>query len=28
MKDNMGAGFGRLPDPEMREKMVRYFQTL
>jgi len=28
MKDNMGAGFGRLPDPEMRGKMVRYFQTL
>ena len=28
MKDNMGAGFGRLPDPDMREKMVRYFQTL
>jgi diketogulonate reductase-like aldo/keto reductase len=26
--DNMGAGFGRLPDPEMRERMARYVEAL
>ena len=28
MRDNMAAGFGRLPDPAMRDKMVAYFQAL
>jgi diketogulonate reductase-like aldo/keto reductase len=27
-EDNMGAGFGRLPDPQMRERMARYVQEL
>jgi diketogulonate reductase-like aldo/keto reductase len=27
-EDNMGAGFGRLPDPEMRERMARYIEAL
>jgi aryl-alcohol dehydrogenase-like predicted oxidoreductase len=25
MKENMGAGLGRLPDPEMRKRMIRHF---
>jgi aryl-alcohol dehydrogenase-like predicted oxidoreductase len=25
MRENMGAGLGRLPDPEMRKRMVRHF---
>ena len=28
MRDNMAAGFGRLPDPAMRDKMTAYFQAL
>ena len=28
MVDNMGAGYGRLPDAKMRERMVRYLQAL
>ena len=28
MVDNMGAGFGRLPDPTMRRRMEKYFETL
>lgn len=28
MIDNMGAGYGRLPDAKMRERMVRYVETL
>lgn len=28
MTDNMGAGFGRLPGPEMRNKMRRYYESL
>ncbi|MCF8080675.1 MAG: aldo/keto reductase [Desulfobacterales bacterium] len=28
MKDNMGAGFGRLPDEAMRRRMVNYFESL
>jgi diketogulonate reductase-like aldo/keto reductase len=28
MRDNMGAAFGRLPDPEMRQRMVRYVEGL
>ena len=27
MGENMGAGFGRLPDPEMRDRMVRYLEN-
>lgn len=26
--DNMGAGYGRLPDPETRRRMVRHVETL
>jgi len=26
--DNMGAGFGRLPDPDMRERMAQHFAEL
>ncbi len=26
MAENMGAGFGRLPDPEMRRRMVRHLE--
>jgi aryl-alcohol dehydrogenase-like predicted oxidoreductase len=25
--DNMGAGYGRLPDAEMRERMIKYFES-
>ncbi|MEQ9402775.1 MAG: aldo/keto reductase [Cyclobacteriaceae bacterium] len=28
MKDNMGAGYGRLPDARQREKMVSYLKSL
>ncbi len=28
MKDNMAAGFGRLPDEAMRKRMVDYFESL
>jgi len=28
MEDNMGAGFGRLPDAAMRREMVAYFESL
>lgn len=28
MLDNMGAGFGRLPDRQTREKMIRFFEGL
>ena len=28
MKENMGAGYGRLPDAEMRKRMVKYFEGL
>ena len=28
MQENMGAGFGRLPEPAMRTRMVRYVETL
>ncbi|MEJ2469722.1 MAG: aldo/keto reductase [Desulfuromonadales bacterium] len=28
MRDNMGAGFGRLPDAAMRRRMADYFATL
>ncbi len=28
MRDNMGAGFGRLPDAAMRRRMAEYFATL
>jgi diketogulonate reductase-like aldo/keto reductase len=28
MLDNMGAGFGRLPDPAMRRRMETYFEAL
>jgi aryl-alcohol dehydrogenase-like predicted oxidoreductase len=28
MAENMGAGVGRLPDPDMRQRMVRYFTEI
>jgi diketogulonate reductase-like aldo/keto reductase len=28
MRENMGAALGRLPDPEMRERMIRYVEAL
>jgi hypothetical protein len=28
MLENMGAGFGRLPDAAMRKRMVEYFESL
>ena len=28
MKDNMGAGFGRMPDAKTRERMLRHFTSL
>ena len=28
MVDNMGAGFGRLPDTSTRQRMARYFEAL
>ncbi len=28
MVDNMGAGYGRLPDAKMRERMIRHFASL
>jgi diketogulonate reductase-like aldo/keto reductase len=28
MVENMGAGFGRLPDATMRRRMVEYFENL
>jgi diketogulonate reductase-like aldo/keto reductase len=28
MLDNMGAGFGRLPDQAMRQRMIDYFRRL
>jgi len=28
MVDNMGAGFGRLPDEAMRQRMIRYMESL
>ena len=26
--DNMGAGYGRVPDAKMRERMIKYFESL
>lgn len=28
MQENMGAGYGRLPNANMRQRMVRYFESL
>lgn len=28
MQENMGAGYGRLPDMEMRQRMIEYFEAL
>lgn len=28
MVDNMGAGYGRLPDARMRERMIKHFESL
>ncbi len=28
MLENLGAGYGRLPDPAMRERMIRYLENL
>ena len=28
MKENMGALYGRLPDPDLRQRMVRYVENL
>ena len=28
MRENMGAGYGRLPDPELRQRMLRYVEDL
>ena len=28
MVDNMGAGYGRLPDGKMRQRMIRHFESL
>jgi diketogulonate reductase-like aldo/keto reductase len=28
MQENMGAGYGRMPDPPMRQRMVRYLEAL
>jgi diketogulonate reductase-like aldo/keto reductase len=28
MQENMGAAYGRLPDPELRRRMLRYFQEV
>jgi len=28
MRDNMGAGFGRVPDAEMRQRMIDFYQSL
>ena len=28
MQENMGAGFGRLPDAQARQRMIRYFENL
>jgi aryl-alcohol dehydrogenase-like predicted oxidoreductase len=28
MAENMGAGVGRLPDPDMRKRMIRYFTEI
>ena len=28
MLDNLGAGFGTMPDPSMRERMAKYFMSL
>jgi len=28
MADNLGAGFGTMPDASMRERMADYFETL
>ena len=28
MRENMGAALGRLPDPKMRERMIRYVEAL
>ena len=28
MRENMGAGFGQLPDPDMRQRMIRYLEDL
>ncbi|MCP5093092.1 MAG: aldo/keto reductase [Gammaproteobacteria bacterium] len=28
MSDNLGAGFGELPDPTMRQRMLKFFETL
>ena len=28
MRENMGAAFGRLPEPETRERMIRYVASL
>ncbi len=28
MRQNMGAAHGRLPDPDMRQRMIRYVEGL
>jgi hypothetical protein len=28
MQENMGAGFGRLPDAETRQRMLAYYANL
>lgn len=28
LQDNMGAGFGRLPDPELKARMAQYYEAL
>ncbi len=28
MRENMGAAYGRLPDPETRARMIRYVESL
>jgi hypothetical protein len=28
MAENMGAGYGRLPDPDMRKRMIRHFSEI
>ena len=28
MRDNLGAGFGRLPDQRLRRRMAEYYDTL
>ncbi len=28
MRQNMGAAYGRLPDPDLRQRMIRYVEGL